>query len=817
MITTSITSSSLYKENLSNSILLNCTDNNFHYTLLLQAYEAYKSSNFEIAIEKFKQLNSIAQSLVDLELSCESLLNLAIMYYYTGKLTKAYHYVNESLELCESLLKKIEKNEKNEKNEKFLKNEKNFEKNEKNFEKNENKNLIRIYLRILSNLIMISISMNLCDDSLSTLDTMIEYIKNLTDKFLKNEFFEMILKNFFVLPIEKINSQNFSKNLTQNFPNFNTTSLTSLTKSSANLFLDNNYDYGGEIFLLLKSVNAISYGFINFLKNEKNIDFFLKNLQEAISNLNLINDHTFVTLPLINLSLLKLIKQGENITNTNSREIFRDFLKIFRNKMNFTLDEEAAYSLVINEQFQKFETAKIIYESLILKENFFKENSFEENFSENIFLKLILKKLRNDVLQKIGQVGDEEKENQVNISTQPLNEELSKLNLSIQLLENFKYSNQIKPNNDQDYNEVEFYYKNNLQNLMIIYRFQKLKRFFKLFMKRTLIYDDIKDYRLYVKRSIREPALKKYFFTCLENFRGSGYSVTKFNFSSAGKKEKFMKFESEIEDEGNFGEKLKNFENIDGKFKNFQKNQNFVKNEEKFKKFEKNEENQKNQKNEENCFKSTGMIIFSTDKKFKSDLKKIPLDKIKRVIFGVHTNNLKLKYSEFQKEKYKKPWLFLSLILKSDLGINDTYGSKNSIFSKKSNLSKISILQAQKNYTSIDLFFNDENEVKEIIFSFNLLKYLYGLKTLHVISNKNYIIQKLKLKMVNRVREYKIKCEERSKTFSQAVNSTDNSNSSDYSYPSQKNKNFKKSSLVYTTWSFTKLFLYIIKNNIKLT
>lgn len=762
-------------ENLSNSVLLNCSDNNFQFKLLIDAYEAYKSSNFELAIEKFKQLNSLAQSLVQMELSCETLLNIAIMYYYSGKLTKSYHCINESLELCESLLKKIE----------------NFDKNNKKCFFNKN-NLIRIYLRILSNLIMISISMNLCDDSLSSLDTMIEYIKNLSDKFLKNEFLETIFKNMFVLPVE---GDRFEKNEKINFQ----------SKSSANFFLENDYDYGGEIFLLLKSVNAIFYGFLNFLKNEKNIDFFIKNLQESISNLNLINDHSFVSLPLVNLSLMKLIKENGSNSIT-SREIFRDFVKTFRNKTNHNLDEEAAYSLVINEQFQKFETAKIIFETLNMNLNQNKNDKIDKNekidkfgqktekneksekiFSENIFLKLILKNLRNEILLKIRHENHENQVNEViqdkneNFSksqsqsqSHPLNEELSKLNLAIQLLENFQYSSQLSLSNDEDFKEVEMYYKNNLHNLMIIYRLQKLRRHFKLFMKRTLIYDNIKDYRLYVKKSIREPSLKKYFFTCLDNFRNSGYSVTKFNFSSAGKKEKFMKYESENENEN---------EEDEMKFKN--KLQNKI----------------KNQKNK------AGTIIFSSDKKFKSELKKIPVDRIKRVIFGVHTNNLKSKYPEFQKEKYKKPWLFLSLILKTDY-LNNT---KNSIFSKNSNL------LAQKNYTSIDLFFNDENEVKEIIFSFNLLKYIYGLESLHVISNKNFMIQKMKLKMLSRIKDIEseviLRRKNSFKSNSQGINNN-NENNSHY-FPSLSKS--PKLSFFLDQWSFIKLFLYIIKNNIKLT
>ena len=474
-----ITKSSSLKES-------NFTHNNNDLSKLhLEAYQAYKSADYETAIDKFKQLNSIALSAVDLELSAETLLNIAIMHYYSGKLSKAYHFISEALQICQSLFKK---------------------------KSCDNPNLKRIYLRTLSNFTMISISMNLCDDSLNQFDMMLDYMKGISDQFLRNEFVDMIVKNFLFLPILDTDA-GAEKGLV----------FGANKNNSANLFLDNDYEYGGEIFLLLKSVNSIIFAFLHYLKNEKGIDFFIKSLQEATSNLTLINDHYLGSLPLVNLSLMKLIKDDGG----KSREIFKDFLKIFKGRINFNLDEENAYSKIINEQFQKLETAKIIYESLgsyfkennnfennlenskvikniLIKENknIFEDsydkqnydnieyNKYSENFNDpnknNILYKLILKKIRNDLLHKISQIEqNEENENYIDHVNTSLKEELAKINLAIELIDHYKYSSQIKLK-EEIFSEVESYFTNNLKNLLIIYRTQKLRKFFKIFQKRTL-------------------------------------------------------------------------------------------------------------------------------------------------------------------------------------------------------------------------------------------------------------------------------------------------------------------------------------------
>ena len=63
---------------------------------------------------------------------------------------------------------------------------------------------------------------------------------------------------------------------------------------------------------------------------------------------------------------------------------------------------------------------------------------------------------------------------------------------------------------------------------------------------------------------------------------------------------------------------------------------------------------------------------------------------------------------------------------------------------------------------------------------------MYGLEEIKIIPNREYIIQRLKLKMLERVKEEK----------------------------KVKSKNEKL--LIESTWSFTKLFLYIVKKKLKI-
>jgi hypothetical protein len=63
---------------------------------------------------------------------------------------------------------------------------------------------------------------------------------------------------------------------------------------------------------------------------------------------------------------------------------------------------------------------------------------------------------------------------------------------------------------------------------------------------------------------------------------------------------------------------------------------------------------------------------------------------------------------------------------------------------------------------------------------------MYGLEEIKIIPNRDYIIQRIKLKMLERVKEDK----------------------------KVKSKNEKL--LIESTWSFTKLFLYIVKKKLKI-
>jgi hypothetical protein len=659
--------------------------------LQYKAYEAYKLTDYEKALDYYTQIYSISQSKSDLETSAEALLNKSIMNFYLGKPPKAFHYITESYELCNFL-----------------------------FDKNKNKlSFQRIYLRVLTNFTMINISLNLCDNALANIDTLVEQLDLLGQNVLKNEFLEIIIKNYFCVNPFEVNQIN--------------------STSGYNLLLkktEENMNFGSDVFILIKTVNLIFFGFLNYLRH-KNVDYFNKCLQEAISSLNTINENSIIGLPLINLSLVKILKEDTK----NSKKIFKNFISILKDKeielaesdeeedtnkseIQDNTEIDKYYSKIINEQYRKYETSKIIYDNLEKIYNRLNggnenNNIFDKSEEKNkdlIVYKIILKKLKfkleneNKELIEILEKNNIPKEfikdsnlkfhkdDKIRQQFERNQNKINRIDLGFKLLENFNFTNLLNLK-DPSFKEIKQYYLDMLNRMLDFYETQRLRKYFKLFLKRTLIYDNIKDYRDYLKRNILVPQQKKYFIRGLDNFINFGYNITKFNFNMSGKKEKFMKFEMKEKE---------------------------------------------------------GLILFSLDKKFQKINKSITIDSISRVVYGVHTNNLKYKYSTFKRETYKKPWLFISFILKSS---------------------------QKKSYKSIDLFYFNDEDLKETIFSLNMIKELYALDDLQIISNGNFLISKLKYKLIRSI---------------------------------QNNCKEEHPWIVQNVWSFSKILLFSIKKKLKI-
>jgi hypothetical protein len=615
---------------------------NYEFDLISSCLSQLKT--FEFKIEELKNLKSFYQSKGQLLDTADCLINIAMMHFYRGEISQSYHYAEEALDLIENLIQK----------------------NQLNLGKNSIIPIIS-YVRILTNFAGINIYMGLCDSAI--------------------EIFEKINNLTVLINIDSDSKLYISHYIQEQFFSF---------CNQMNI----EY-YGSDMYIFLKSFNFLFTGFQKLLKNE-NTEYFLKCLKESINNLGILDAQSTnssqnfqssrttrsLSVPLINLSLVNLIRDEKKL----SKEVFKEFLNQFDTQI--TEEEiENFYFKIINEHFQKYETAKIIFEKFQKFINKAEEEDKNKNFDHHYcnkslvfietLMKLIVNKLKN-------QVYDEHNKTDMDLFA----------NSIIYCNHNSICRSQF---HDISSNLVSKYIRNLFNNLLIIYKKSKLKFSFTKFMKRTLTFTNIKDYRNYLKKSIIDPKIKKFHYSCLDSFESRGFPVTKFNFSSSGKKEKFIKF---------------------GK--------------------------------EENC------IMFSTNSKFNKISKKIKLDEISNVVYGLATKNLKNKYLEFQRDKYKKPWLFLSLIV----------GSKN------------------YNYTSVDLFFENENDLKQILYSFNLVKYVYGLENIKIYRNSNFILMKLKLKMIHRIKEhYRTKW---------GV------------------ENSLKELYIESCWSFTKIFLYIIKNKLNI-
>lgn len=173
--------------------------------------------------------------------------------------------------------------------------------------------------------------------------------------------------------------------------------------------------------------------------------------------------------------------------------------------------------------------------------------------------------------------------------------------------------------------------KNLFMNLTLIKHKYTLKKFFKLYMKKSLGNEDIKEYRSNYNQTIRYKNLANYKEYSLKKIL-EGDNLIKINFSSSGKKEHFY-----------------------------------------------------------NVFGNDTLRVYET-KNSKSFTKLSFKTEIKQIKYGVKSQNLKSRYKEFKTENLTKSWLYLSIItdkrsidlcLKEDQ-INDWFFGLNHFVKKNS-------------------------------------------------------------------------------------------------------------------------------------
>ena len=90
-----------------------------------------------------------------------------------------------------------------------------------------------------------------------------------------------------------------------------------------------------------------------------------------------------------------------------------------------------------------------------------------------------------------------------------------------------------------------------------------------------------------------------------------------------------------------------------------------------------------------------------------------------QIRFGVKSKNLIKRYNEFKTPQLKKPWLFMSFIMKD---------------------------------SSIDLFMKEE-QILNWIFGLNEIIRKNGMTNLRVITCRGFVVKKLKLKLIQKLKE----------------------------------------------------------------
>lgn len=99
--------------------------------------------------------------------------------------------------------------------------------------------------------------------------------------------------------------------------------------------------------------------------------------------------------------------------------------------------------------------------------------------------------------------------------------------------------------------------------------------------------------------------------------------------------------------------------------------------------------------------------------------KLIPIADIKQIVYGITSENIKKKYKNIVKTKQKQPWLFLSLILPK---------------------------------RSIDLYFEDEENLKCWFYGMNYFKKSYAIST-EIMTVSGFLLKKLKLKLISKLKD----------------------------------------------------------------
>ena len=527
-------------------------DDNKYIKDLIRGYELIRTFSLDGALLVFKTMLTETQSIDKSEKTSECLINIGIIYFYEGKLSKSNYYLLEAYKLFkERTLSTI------------------------------SLNLQKV--RLLSNLIIVSIAINNIESSLEYNEELIEHMSNSIKNYdlsYRKTIFNQAVKSFFFFP--DIYSKKF--NFDKVFEKYD------------------QFQCGNNIFLKCKSFTSIVMGFMKYIQNEKNLDYFSRCLIEAINNLKILKDNHTLSLSLLCLSLLKI----KNEEVKNSKIVAMDCFKLLKLNKNF----ELIYTKLINEQYQKFETCRTIYNSM---NNFYVENiekypniTFktlfnydQENKNKRSYIISILNKIKREICLS---------KNQINDSFQEIDLDLLLRNIEFSLEIIYKNEGGIEGilNYLQVDGIIKNYFENIGNNLMFIINRERKKKYFKRFFVMCLGFDEVKKYREYAKKEILEPKLKNFNEKSFELLE-FGISLYKFNFSSFGKKERFLKYDR------------------------------FVNN-----------------------------FVIGKDNKFKKrSCINIPMEEVLEITLGVKSRNLKATFHKLKKDFFKKSWRYVSVITNS--------------------------------------------------------------------------------------------------------------------------------------------------------
>ena len=449
----------------------------------INAFQLIRNRKYSEASEIYKKCIDMAKKLDDNYKIKDSICNYSISLFYTGKL-------DESLNNLTNIY------------EKSLKENNSFKKNQSDIDLKS----ILLDLKILSNLSISYLALNEIEKSKKCFTN----LTNILEKQENNQIRLILMKN-----------------VLYNF--FRVDSIATMKEFLNNKIIITNNSFNDKNDFHKNVIKKIISAFHSYLKNN-DIKIWINCLNEEIENLKELKDFNGIIFAIFNLEssiYINSINENDNINKQISLSKFSSLMKVLVGEKNF---DESKNELILNSIKQKMELAIKMYNKLYQletetlmnpKKNSLKQSKINKNNNLNspFFLKMLLK-------YAIKYIDS-------NITDSNLCKQIkTQINKTLEILsdKNFDHS-KIKYNNISP--EIKNSIENLLHNLLSIYKNNKLRFFFHLYLENT------------TRGQIKERN------DLINNFSNSYYkailkgdSILKINFNSNGTKMHFYRLNS---------------------------------------------------------------------------------------------------------------------------------------------------------------------------------------------------------------------------------------------------------------------------------